>query len=387
MRIAINARILASTSLRGWNRYTVNLLSELSHQNLNLFLYTDQALHAAHLERLAEGSYQLRVAKPMRYPFWEQVWLPQQCAADRIDILHSPFNFGLPWRSRCRRVLTLHDAIDSLYTSRYQNFQERWRKDAMQNRVYSWAARARAHHIITVSQHARQDLEQGFGIHADRISVTPEAAERKFHEPISEASRNAVRRNHELTKPYFFYIGGWEDRKNLPFLLRAFAAANLDDVELVLGGGNGDQKKHMIFLAESLGIGKRLRLIDWVDDQELPALYGESLAFVYPSKYEGFGLQLCEAMAVGVPVLAANRTSLPEVLGDGGETFGLENHQELTNYLRHISTCPEYREELCIRSKARGNMFNWRHTAEATLKVYDRLLSIDSNQEPAPCKT
>ena len=118
MKVGFNARLLHGSSLRGWNRYTINLLVELANLGVELFLYTDRPLHASHLARLPVGSYQVRVAPQMPYLWWEQYWLPTQCAKDSVDILHCPFNFGLPWFSSCLRVLTLHDAIDRVYYDR-----------------------------------------------------------------------------------------------------------------------------------------------------------------------------------------------------------------------------------------------------------------------------
>ena len=106
-----NARLLHAPDLRGWNRYTVNLLGALIPLEIEPVLYTDRPLHPSHLDRLPEGSVAVRVAPAMPYPVWEQRWLPRQCGRDRVDLLHSPFNFGLPWSSPCPRVLTLHDAI------------------------------------------------------------------------------------------------------------------------------------------------------------------------------------------------------------------------------------------------------------------------------------
>ena len=111
MKVAVNARVLSAPTLRGFNRYTINLLAELPALGVELFLYSDLPLHENHLARLPEGSWQVRVAPAMRYTRWEQRWLPRQCSIDGVDLLHTPFNFGLPWFSKCARVLTLHDAI------------------------------------------------------------------------------------------------------------------------------------------------------------------------------------------------------------------------------------------------------------------------------------
>jgi glycosyltransferase involved in cell wall biosynthesis len=375
MKVALNARLLYDPSLRGWNRYTVNLLAELPALGVELFLYTNRPLHDSHLARLPYGGYRLRTAPPMRYVLWEQRWLPRQCAADGIDLLHCPFNFGLPWSSPCKTVLTLHDAIEQVFYAPLAPWSLKCRPAALRSRFDHWAARTRAAHIITVSEHARQDLIERLHVPPEKLSVIHEAADCQFHQPPASCQRDAVCAKYGLRRRFVFYIGGWEQRKNIPWLLRAFSAAKLPHVDLVLAGGRDEQRGALSRRAAELGISDNLQLIGWVDDADLPALYAEAACFVYPSLYEGFGLQLCEAMAVGCPTLAANATCLPEVLGSGGETFDLAEPASLAGQLRRIVDDPEYRTELTRRALARSADFSWEHTAEQTVAVYRNVLA------------
>jgi glycosyltransferase involved in cell wall biosynthesis len=375
MKVGFNARLLSVPTIRGWNRYTVELLSELPSLGVHLFLYADKPLHERHLDRLPRGSYEVRVAKPMKYWTWEQYWLPQQCAADAIDLLHSPFNFGLPWSHSCRQVLTLHDAIDQAYD--HDNslpWKHRLNLSKVTSRLYHWIARTRADRVITVSEHSKNDLIKYLRIPEKKISVIPEAASQTFHDPISETRRIQVRQQYGLKDRYVFYVGGLERRKNLRFLVKALAAAKLLGVDLVLAGGGGDQFVDLLKLASSLGIADHVRMLGLVEDVDLPTLYAEALCFVYPSEYEGFGLQLCEAMATGCPTLAARATSLPEVLGQGGETFSLTDMNELSLLLRRVAMESDYRAELVARARRQAVSFSWRRTAEETLGVYQRVL-------------
>ncbi len=205
--------------------------------------------------------------------------------------------------------------------------------------------------------------------------VTPKGADPVFHAPVVEAARLKARKHHQLNNPYFFYVGGWEERKNIPFLIHAFARTNLEGVELVLAGGRDEQRQALLALAKDLGVAERLRLLGWVDDEALPGLYAEAIAFIYPSRYEGFGLQLCEAMAVGCPTLAADATCLPEVLGDGGALFSLESTDELAQLMRKTALEPAYREALRVRGTSRSKDFSWRITAQKTIDVYESLLA------------
>ena len=158
MNVGVNARILSAATLRGWNRYTLNLLAELPALGVHPILYSDQALHPAHLARLPAGTFTVRIAPPgMRYARWEQRWLPARLRSDEVALFHTPFHFGMPFFSHCPRVLTLHDAIDQVERSQAP-LGERIAVRSQLTSLYRWIARTRAHHIITVSEHAKREL-------------------------------------------------------------------------------------------------------------------------------------------------------------------------------------------------------------------------------------
>ena len=370
LRVAVNARLLTAPTLRGWNRYTLELLAELPGLGALPILYLDGPIHPSHLARLPVGGFELRESPPLRFLHWQNRWLPREVAKDRADVLHSPFNFGLPWSRPCPKVLTLHDAIDQRYPSGRVSWRGRFSPHTLRDRFPHWVSRTTADRVITVSEHARGDLIHHLGIPARKVVVTHEAADRRFHEPIGAAERSRVRGAHGLANRYVFFVGGWDRRKNIPFLVRAFAGAALDGVDLVLAGGKDEERAALVELARELGLADRLRLLGFVEDDALPALYAEALAFAYPSEYEGFGLQLCEAMATGCPTLASRATCLPEVLGDGGETFGLETTAELSALLRRLAVDEGFRDALSARARARSAAFSWRRTAEQTVAVY-----------------
>jgi glycosyltransferase involved in cell wall biosynthesis len=374
LRVGFNAYLLATAGLRGWMRYTLNLLAALPACGVRPVLYSTAPVQPEHLARLPAGSFEVRVGPPMRYLVWENRWVPSQLRADRIDVFHCPMNYGLPWTTPCPRVLTLHDAIDQIYYFRRAGWRGRWRPSAVRTRLVYWAARQRAHHVVTVSEHAKGDIVNYLRVPAGRVSVVYEAADSHFLRPVPPHEVEAVRAGHGLRRPYFLYLGGWEGRKNVPFLLRGFAAAKLADIDLVFAGGRDDQRAALVALAGELGYADRVQLLGFVPDAELPALYAGALAFVYPSEYEGFGLQVCEAMAVGCPVLVARATSLPEVVGAGGETFALGDPAELAGLLRRVAADDAYRAALVVRGRARAADFSWGRAAAETAAVYQNLV-------------
>ena len=369
MKVAVNARLLGAPTLRGWNRYTINLLAHLPEQGVRPLLYCDRPPHPDHLARLPAGSFDLRVAPSMRYLRWEQQWLSYQCAADRVDLLHCPMNFGLPWSCPCPRVLTLHDAIDAAYERPRMRWGQRIRPAHVIPGLYHRVARACAERVITVSNYSRNDLVRCLGVVPDRITVIAEAADSRFSE-VTAVRTERDRQKYGLVRPYVLYVGGWESRKNIGFLLKAFIEANVGGIDLFLAGGTPAQRQALLETKKAIAMGSTLHTAAWVDDQDLPALYAGALCFVYPSAYEGFGLQLCEAMAAGCPTLAARATSLPEVLGKGGETFALDHTAELSQLIGRTAADPEFRADLAQRARARSHAFSWSQTAARTVAVY-----------------
>jgi glycosyltransferase involved in cell wall biosynthesis len=375
MRVAVNAYSLAEPQTRGWARYTVNLLAALPRHGVRPLLLARLALSPVHLGRLPSGSFDVETAPPMSYCRWEQWWVPRTCWTQGAALYHCPLNFGVPALCPVPRVLTLHDAIDELYPAPRTPWWRRLTKGGITSWAYPRIARTVAEHVITVSAHARGDLVEKLGLPPDRVTVIPEAADPVFLEPVTEAGKDAVRAKWGLTRPYVFYVGGWEERKNIPFLLRGFAAAELAGVELVLAGGRDEERSALMRLAAELRIADRVRLLGFVPDAELPAAHAAALGFVYPSCYEGFGLQLVEAMAVGCPVLAARATCLPEVLGTGGETFGLDDPGELVSALKKLASEPEYRATLSSQALRRAAEYSWDRTAAETVAVYRAVLA------------
>jgi glycosyltransferase involved in cell wall biosynthesis len=374
LRVGFNAYLLATANLRGWSRYTVNLVAALATQGVRPVLYSLSPVHPVHLAWLPAGSFETRIGPPMRYIVWENHYLPRQLHTDKIDVFHCPMNYGLPWTTPCPRVLTLHDAIDEIYYRPMMSLWQRWRPGSVRAWLGHWAARRRAHHVITVSEHAKADIVRHLRVPRSRISVIYEAADHRFHRAVSRESVAAVRAKWGLSRPYFLYIGGWEQRKNVPFLVRGFAASGLDEADLVLAGGKDLERAQVTTLVKELGCADRVKLLRFVPDSDLPALYESALAFVYPSEYEGFGLQLVEAMAVGCPVLASRATSLPEILGLGGETFALSDPAELAALSRRVATDPAFRSGLAIRARERSSAFSWDRAAMETIAVYEQVM-------------
>jgi glycosyltransferase involved in cell wall biosynthesis len=235
-----------------------------------------------------------------------------------------------------------------------------------------WAAR-RATRLIAVSHSTAADLQRIYGLPPERVQVVYEGVDSRFR-PVRDPDRLAdTRRRYALdARPYLLAVGTVQPRKNLLGLLRAQRVL-LDSmgsgVQLVLAGrpawGKGEAEREV----RRLDLTSSVRLLGYVGDDDLPALYSGALAYVQPSFYEGFGLTVLEAMACGTPVVASNTSSLPEVVGGAGLLVDTNNPREIASALNRLIDKPALRAELAVAGPRRAAEFTWDRCARETLAV------------------
>src|SRR5205807_8834777 len=170
-------------------------------------------------------------------------------------------------------------------------------------------------------------------------------------------------------------------RKNLTRLIDAYASlqrecARENFPQLVIAGKRGWLDDEIYRAANQQNQNERIKFIGYVPDKDLPALYSGATCFVYPSFFEGFGLPVLEAMQCGTPVIAGNRTSLPEVAGDAAVLFDPFDSRALAEAISRVVDNPGYREELRVKGLERARAFSWTTTAKLTLQAYEEALRL-----------
>jgi len=367
MKVGFNALLLRSGKIRGWNRYTLNLLRSLQDLGLDIFLYSRFPIDGENLKKLHPESVNTRWAHSGSYFLWEQGWLPQKLKSDKVDLFHSPFHFGLPLLSPCPKVMTLHDAHDQVNPAVWRTWRERLLH--ARSSFLQWHSRNFADHILTVSDFSRKEIIATLKIPAHKVTRIYESFDPQFTRTRSDQEDLQVRQKYNLKRPYFFYLGGFDQRKNLPFLLDVFEATKNSGVELVLAGGGPEQEA----MQSRWDSGSDIRFLGYVEETDLSALYAGAKVFINPSLYEGFGLQICEAMVTGCPVFAADNTCLPEILGDAGALFDPADKASLAGLLERASHDDSWLQQLSEKGLRRAEFFSWKKAAEETLKVYQSL--------------
>ena len=286
-----------------------------------------------------------------------------------VDVLH--VQYTAPPFAPCPVVTTIHDLA-------FEHLPETFnRRSWMQLRLTVRQTARRAAHIITVSEYSRGDISRTYGIAPPRITVTPEAAPPNLLPVTDETELRRIRERYGISENYILSLGSIQPRKNLVRLIEAYSCLRGVRPEgklpqLVLAGKRGWLDSETFRAAERTALGNDILFTGYVPEPDLAGLYSGAICFVYPSYFEGFGLPVVEAMQCGVPVIAGNRTSLPEVIGAAGLLFDPFDTQALVKALTQVIDDSEYRAVLRSKGLERAKNFNWKTTAQLTLGVYER---------------
>lgn len=303
--------------------------------------------------------------------WFEQIALGQVCRKLHADLVHVPY-FGSPRYPWVPTVVTVHDLIPLLLPG---NRGSRAVQTYMRLAVNS--AR-QASTIIADSQHTKDDIVRHVGIPGERIVVTHLAAAPALKPQPPEVIEATLER-YRITDPYVLYIGGFQAHKNVPMAIRAFARArqSLDRrVILAIAGRLPTTHSplfpdiHKVILEEN--IAADVALLGPVSETEKAALMSGCQAFVFPSRYEGFGLPPLEAMQCGAPVLASATTSVGEVVGDGGVQLPPDDLEAWTSALARVLHDETWRSQLGAQGLKRAGEFSWQTTAAQTLAIYEQ---------------
>ena len=369
MHIAIDAHSVGA-ELGGNESYATNLieaLAEIDQTNL----YTLFVTKPAAIERFADRWPNFKVKQTL--PHTPLVRIPltlsRELRRNPVDVLH--VQYTAPPFAPCPVVVTIHDLA-------FEHLPETFnRRSWMQLRLTVRRTARRAAHIITVSEYSRSDISRTYGIPPERITVTPEAAPPNLLPVTNEAELRRIRESYGIQENYILSLCSIQPRKNLVRLIEAYSCLRgvrpkVKLPQLVLAGKRGWLDSETFRAAEQNALGKDILFTGYVPERDLAGLYSGAVCFVYPSYFEGFGLPVVEAMQCGVPVIAGNRTSLPEVVGEAGLLFDPFDTQALINALTQVIEDSEFRAALRAKGLERAKQFNWRTTAQLTLGVYQR---------------
>src|SRR5581483_7576294 len=266
-------------------------------------------------------------------------------------------------------VLTVMDLIGVLYS---ENFPPASR--FYWSRYLPYTLRA-AKQIVTLSENTKREVMRLTRVPAERVHVVPPGIDARFQRISETAVLQETAARLQLPARYFLFVSTLEPRKGVDTLLNAYSKIAADVSEhLVIVGKRGWYFETLFAQVNQFKLQERVHFADYVSDQDLPAVYNLATAFVFPSRYEGFGLTPLEALACGTLVISSNAASLPEVIGDAGILLKPNDVNGFAEAMRSFASNEARRTEYNARGILRAKLFSWQRAAVEMETVYQKAL-------------
>ena len=374
MRIAIDIRKVNEFGVgtHVWN--LVRNLAEIDPDNRYFLLGSRRQFHE--LGPLGENFEQIDV--PEDNSFWNlHVRIPYRLAARRIDVFHVP-HYEAPIWVPGRLVVTIHDCVHLLFpqegSSKFDNYRRY---------LYTKHVVRSAEHVIAVSESTRQDLINIFDLPADKASVVHNALDGRFSVGHDAQEQKQVLERYQLKDPFILYSGQIKPHKNIDRLIEAFAVLKSElgdnkkykNLKLIIIGDELSKHQYLRLTVVRSGVQQDVRFFGFVPYPVLQVFYETAVMFTSPSLYEGFGLSPLEAMANRTPVVAANTSSLPEVLGDAAILVNPENVFEIARAMKRLLIDQVLRQEAIEKGLKQVQKFSWKTAAEDVIRMYSAAIA------------
>lgn len=373
MKLAVDLRSLHGQHFSGVESYIVNLLERLlpaDRQNEYTLFYNGLRDRNFDSLKFINSSYKqthipnrlLNLSlRTLKYPRLDKL-------VSGMDVLFMPNWNSVAVSDNVRTVVTVHDVSPLLMPEAYGLKPRIWHRFLGIKTLLK-----RADHLLAVSNYTKTSLVNHCGIPAEKITVTPLGVDTQTYNPeIPEETLRDVRNRYELPGKFILYLGTVEPRKNLGRIIDAFDRLN-DDTHLVIAGKWGWKYQEVQDKIRKSRNRRNILPLGYVLEEDKPAIIKLAAALCWPSLYEGFGLPVLEAMAVGTPVITSHVASMPEVAGDAAILVDPYSTDAIVNAVRVITTDDSLREKLVRKGLERSADFSWDTTAKQTMNALNNL--------------
>jgi alpha-1,3-rhamnosyl/mannosyltransferase len=367
MRTVIDVRTI-SDHFPGIGRYTCYLACAVAQQDDRdelVLVHNPELVNTRYDTSPLASASNVRMVYTAATPFTlrEQLQLPVLLRRLAPGFTHFP-HWSMPCAAPRPFALTVHDIIPLRLPQYFTVWQRLW------YRLLLRLALQTAEWVICVSEATRSNLQSLFPKVRARLCVIHEGVARSFR-PCTPEESKYVRVKYALPDQYVLYVGSNKPHKNIPALINSYARLRRAPL-LVLAGAKDPRYPEPRHRVELLGLRDRVRFLGTIPEADLPFLYGNARAFVFPSTYEGFGLPPIEAMACGVPVACSDIPSLREVTGGAALLFNASSPPEIAAALERVLEDKDLREDLRARGLKRAAELTWDIAARKTLDIYHR---------------
>jgi glycosyltransferase involved in cell wall biosynthesis len=308
------------------------------------------------------------LTKNQVYSLKEQFFFPERLRFQ--SLFHAP-HYNIPLRFRGKLVVTIHDLNHLLFPEYLASPLKK-----LYARYMFGEVAVRAAHVIVVSEHIQNEVQEHLKIEPERITVIHEAVSDSFGSQKDPEKVKAFHKEHGLPDQYLLAVGINKPHKNLPFVLNCMGdlwKSKQLDIPLVIAGLDDEGLNQLKALAAEKGLDSLVHLMGRFSRTEAPCLYSGAAALVFPSLYEGFGLPPLEAMKMDVPVLASCRPPMKEIAGNAALFFDPESADEFRDAILRIVSDSDLRLDLAKKGRSNLERFSWTKTARQTLDIYRKV--------------
>jgi glycosyltransferase involved in cell wall biosynthesis len=369
LRIGINALYLIPGGVGGTEIYLRSLLAALAElQSPHRFiLFTNKesgnAITPDHPSFETVACNVRATVRPARI-LWEQLVLPLEATRRRLDVLLNP-GFTAPLVRSCPNVTVFHD----LQHLRHPEYFRWW--DLPFWRLLLWQSVHSSRSLVAVSDETRRDLEKYYRVEVSRVRTVPHGVDDVFFAIGAE-------RREQTPDKVVLCVSTLHPHKNLDRLIIAFSVfrESRPSYRLVIAGMEGFSTEDLRALVRSSHLETSVELTGWIPREQLNNLFRTADAFVYPTRFEGFGMPLLEALAAGLPTACSDIEPLRSIAGDAVLRFDPESDIAILQALQRLTSDARLREQLQEAGPRRAALFSWRESAKATLEVLERAAQI-----------
>lgn len=377
MKIGFDAKRAAQnrTGLGNYSRFILRILSENLPGENELYLYTPNPKKASLLDSLLKDS-RLVLKTPTslfwRYlkSFWRTWGVSNDISSDGVSLFHGLSN-ELPLNIRkvkeTKSIVTIHDLIFLHYPECYH-----WIDRTIYNYKFRKACE-QSDRIIAVSECTKTDIVSFYHIDSNKIDVVYQGCDPVFKQIASDQLKEEVKRQYELPDRFILYVGSIEKRKNLLLLIKALRFLP-DDISVIAVGKHTPYAEEVNRYAINEGLSSRIKMIHNLPFKFLPAIYQLSHIFVYPSRYEGFGIPIIEAIHSKVPVIGCTGSCLEEAGGPSSVYVSPDDEKQLAHSIQEIWNDDSLREKMINESEKYVERFSDNNTFADLFECYKRTI-------------
>lgn len=360
-----------NTGLGNYSRWLVKVMATHFTENEYL-LYTPKAPENRHYNKLYKLPH-TQIITPkgkFRLPLWRSKGIVANLQADGVQLYHG-LSHELPLgikHTGIKTVVTVHDVIIMRYPQYFG-----WANRFIYKSKLQYACKA-ADKIIAISQKTKDDLVELLQVDAAKIEVIYQGCDPAFRFNQSDAQRALVKKKYNLPKRYVLTVGTIEERKNLLLLVKALLHTK-SSIPLIVAGKPTAYTEQVKQFINTNNLNNRVVFLHEVSFDELPALYQLATLFVYPSRYEGFGIPVLEALNSGVPVIAATGSCLEEAGGPDSLYVNPDDEQDLAKKISRVWNSPALRQQMITKGFEYAHNFDDEKLAGKLMQLYQNTLN------------